>query len=119
MGKPRPEFLNPIHFRAEFLARAPVAIMRINRAEGSLSPTSPVRGYTPENNQPFNVTPKAIALLAIAVHAPLLLMQLPAFASGAQTQMFLAKHYASSWFNPWNTHWFGGFSQTTSAPLTQ
>jgi hypothetical protein len=33
--------------------------------------------------------------------------------------MFLARQYASDWFNPWNSHWFGGFSQTTSAPLTQ
>ena len=92
--------------------------MHLKRAEGSLSQPSPVRGSL-DNSQPFIVTPKAIALLAFAVHAPLLLMQLPAFAAGAQTQMFLAKTYAGSWFNPWNAHWFGGFSQTTSAPLTQ
>src|SRR4051812_24358141 len=91
------------------------SFMHLKRAEGSLSQPSPVRGSL-ENTQPFIVMPKAIALLALAVHAPLLLMQLPAFASGAQIQMFLAKNYADSWFNPWNTHWFGGFSQTTSAP---
>jgi len=60
-----------------------------------------------------------VALLAIAVHGPLLLMQLPAFAAGSQTQMFLAKHYANDFFSVWNAQWFGGFSQTASAPLTQ
>src|SRR5437588_12683570 len=46
-------------------------------------------------------------------------MQLPAFAAGSQTQMFLARHYAADWFNLWNSNWFGGFSQATSLPLTQ
>lgn len=81
--------------------------------------TSPVRGYPSEKNSSIIASPSAIALLAVAVHGPLLLMQLPAVAAGSQTQMFLAKQYASDWFNPWNSHWFGGFSQTTSAPLTQ
>src|SRR3954464_3897787 len=94
--------------------------MRFKRAEGSLFPTPPVRGYpTGKNDDSVIASPSAVALLAIAVHGPLLLMQLPAFASGSQTQMFLAKQYATDWFNPWNSHWFGGFSQTTSAPLTQ
>ncbi len=79
----------------------------------------PVRRYTSEKNEAAIASPGMVALLAIAVHGPLLLMQLPAFAAGSQTQMFLAKHYASDWFGLWNPHWFGGFSQTTSAPLTQ
>jgi hypothetical protein len=81
--------------------------------------STPVRGYTHGKNETAIASPSMVALLAIAVHGPLLLMQLPAFASGSQTQMFLAKHYASDWFSTWNSQWFGGFSQTTSAPLTQ
>lgn len=85
--------------------------------------TSPVRGYSSGKNEPPSgaaiLPPSAIALLAVAVHGPLLLMQLPAFSAATQTQMFLAQHYAADWFNPWNPHWFGGFSQTAHAPLTQ
>ncbi len=54
----------------------------------------------------------AIVLVALAVHGPLLLMQLPNF------HMFFASHYIHHWFNPWNEKWFGGFSQTTYPPLT-
>lgn len=60
----------------------------------------------------------AILLIAIAVHGPLLLMQLPAGSYDANTHMFFASHYAQHWFNPWNQKWFGGFSQTTYPPLT-
>jgi hypothetical protein len=59
----------------------------------------------------------AILLLALAVHGPLLLMQLPAGSYDANTHQFFAAHYASHWFNPWNEKWFGGFSQTTYPPL--
>ena len=59
----------------------------------------------------------AIVLLALAVHGPLLLMQLPASSYDANTHMFFASHYASHWFNPWNEKWYGGFSQTTYPPL--
>jgi hypothetical protein len=58
-----------------------------------------------------------ILLLALAVHAPLLLMQLPANSYDANTHMFFSAHYARHWFNPWNPKWFGGFSQTTYPPL--
>ena len=58
-----------------------------------------------------------ILLLALAVHGPLLLMQLPASSYDANTHMFFAAHYAQHWFNPWNAKWFGGFSQTTYPPL--
>ncbi|MCU1285214.1 MAG: integral rane protein [Acidobacteriales bacterium] len=61
----------------------------------------------------------AIALLALAVHGPLLLMQLPAVSTGGSAQIFLAQHYSQSWFNPWNEKWFAGFSQTSYPPLTQ
>lgn len=60
----------------------------------------------------------AILLIAIAVHGPLLLMQLPAGSYDANTHIFFAAHYAQHWFNPWNEKWFGGFSQTTYPPLT-
>lgn len=58
-----------------------------------------------------------ILLLALAVHGPLLLMQLPTASYDAYTHMFMASHYASHWFNPWNEKWFAGFSQTTYPPL--
>jgi hypothetical protein len=60
----------------------------------------------------------AIVLVALAVHGPLLLMQLPAGSFDANFHMFFASHYAHHWFDPWNEKWFGGFSQTTYPPLT-
>jgi hypothetical protein len=60
----------------------------------------------------------AIVLVALAVHGPLLLMQLPAGSFDANFHMFFASHYIHHWFNPWNEKWFGGFSQTTYPPLT-
>jgi hypothetical protein len=60
----------------------------------------------------------AIVLMALAVHGPLLLMQLPAGSFDANFHIFFASHYAHHWFNPWNEKWFGGFSQTTYPPLT-
>jgi hypothetical protein len=59
-----------------------------------------------------------IVLLALAVHGPLLLMQLPANSYDANTHIFFAAHYANHWFSPWNEKWFGGMSQTTYPPLT-
>lgn len=60
----------------------------------------------------------AIVLVALAVHGPLLLMQLPSGSFDANFHIFLASHYAHQWFNPWNEKWFAGFSQTTYPPLT-
>src|SRR6202040_1746208 len=60
----------------------------------------------------------AIVLLALLIHGPLLLMQLPAGSFDANFHMFFASHYAHHWFNPWNEKWFAGFSQTTYPPLT-
>ncbi len=60
----------------------------------------------------------AILLVALAVHGPLLLMQLPTGSFDTNFHIFLASHYAHHWFNPWNEKWFAGFSQTTYPPLT-
>jgi len=60
----------------------------------------------------------AIVLLALIVHGPLLLMQLPAASFDANFHIFFASHYAHHWFDPWNPKWFAGFSQTTYPPLT-
>lgn len=60
----------------------------------------------------------AILLITLAVHGPLLFMQLPLSSYDANTHIFFAAHYAHHWFNPWNPKWFGGFSQTTYPPLT-
>src|SRR5205807_3254877 len=58
-----------------------------------------------------------ILLLALAVHGPLLLMQLPNNSCDANLHKFVAAHYAQHWFDPWNPKWFTGFSQTTYPPL--
>jgi hypothetical protein len=60
----------------------------------------------------------AIVLVALAVHGPLLLMQLPAGSFDTNFHIFFASHYVQHWFNPWNDKWFAGFSQTTYPPLT-
>jgi hypothetical protein len=60
---------------------------------------------------------RAIVLLAAAIHAPLLLLELPVRSYDANLHMFFASHYAHHWFNPWNEKWFTGFSQTTYPPL--
>jgi len=60
----------------------------------------------------------AIVLLALVAHGPLLIMQLPLSTSyDANFHVFFASHYAQHWFEPWNTKWFAGFSQTTYPPL--
>src|SRR5512146_840957 len=61
----------------------------------------------------------AILAVALAVHGPLLLMQLPLSSYDTYFHIFFASHYAHHWFNPWNVKWFGGFSQTTYPPLPQ
>jgi len=60
-----------------------------------------------------------IVLVAIVIHGPLLLMELPATTSyDCNLHIFFGSHYAQHWFNPWNEKWFAGFSQTTYPPLT-
>ena len=59
-----------------------------------------------------------ILLVVLAVHGPLLFMQLPAKISyDTNFHIFFASHYARHWFDPWNEKWFAGFSQTTYPPL--
>ncbi|MCU1298900.1 MAG: integral rane protein [Acidobacteriaceae bacterium] len=61
---------------------------------------------------------RMIVLLGLAIHGPLLAMQLPISTSyDANFHIFFASHYAQHWFNPWNVKWFAGFSQTTYPPL--
>jgi hypothetical protein len=60
-----------------------------------------------------------IVMLALLVHGPLLLMQIPNDSYDAYLHQFFAAHYAQHWFNPWNEKWFTGFSQTTYPPLEQ
>jgi hypothetical protein len=61
----------------------------------------------------------AMILLALAIHGPLLMMELPSTSSyDANFHIFFASHYAHHWFDPWNEKWFAGFSQTTYPPLT-
>src|SRR5215468_10125357 len=60
-----------------------------------------------------------IVLVAIVIHGPLLLMELPATTSyDSNLHIFFGSHYAQHWFDPWNEKWFAGFSQTTYPPLT-
>lgn len=60
-----------------------------------------------------------VFLAALAVHLPLLLRELPLKTYDANFHIFFASHYVHHWFDPWNTKWFAGFSQTTYPPLAQ
>jgi hypothetical protein len=73
---------------------------------------------TPNESYSRPIPLLAIVLVALAVHGPLLLMQLPSGSFDANFHIFLASHYAHHWFSPWNEKWFAGFSQTTYPPLT-
>ncbi len=56
---------------------------------------------------------------ALAVHLPLLLMELPLRSYDTNFHIFFASHYLHHWFDPWNTKWYAGFSQATYPPLPQ
>jgi hypothetical protein len=60
-----------------------------------------------------------ILLAAVAVHLPLLLMELPLKTFDANFHIFFASHYLHHWFDPWNAKWYAGFSQATYPPLPQ
>ena len=60
-----------------------------------------------------------LLLAAVAIHLPLLLMQLPLKSYDTNFHIFFASHYVHHWFEPWNPKWFAGFSQTTYPPLPQ
>lgn len=58
-------------------------------------------------------------MAALVVHLPLLLMKLPLKSFDTNFHIFFASHYVHHWFDPWNTKWYAGFSQTTYPPLPQ
>jgi hypothetical protein len=60
-----------------------------------------------------------ILMAAVAIHLPLLVMQLPLKSYDTNFHIFFASHYVDHWFDPWNAKWFAGFSQTTYPPLPQ
>jgi hypothetical protein len=60
-----------------------------------------------------------ILLAVLMVHLPLLLMKLPLKSFDTNFHIFFASHYLHHWFDPWNTKWYAGFSQTTYPPLPQ
>ena len=60
-----------------------------------------------------------IFLAAFVIHSPLLLMKLPLKSYDTNFHIFFASHYVQHWFDPWNTKWYAGFSQTTYPPLPQ
>ena len=69
------------------------------------------------STRPISLT--FIFMVAVAVHLPLLLMELPLKSYDANFHIFFASHYVHHWFNPWNAKWYAGFSQTTYPPLPQ
>lgn len=76
---------------------------------------------TPQPIQPSS-QPLPVSFLlaaAVAVHLPLLAMELPLKSYKANFHIFFASHYLHHWFDPWNTKWYAGFSQTTLPPLAQ
>lgn len=60
-----------------------------------------------------------LLMAALVVHLPLLLMQLPLKSYDTNFHIFFASHYLHHWFDPWNSKWYAGFSQTTYPPLPQ
>ena len=68
---------------------------------------------------PRSIPISLILMAAVAVHLPLLLMQLPLKSYDANFHIFFASHYVQHWFDPWNAKWYAGFSQTTYPPLPQ
>jgi hypothetical protein len=69
---------------------------------------------------PMGFIPMGLILLAaLVVHLPLLMMKLPLKSYDTNFHIFFASHYVHHWFDPWNTKWYAGFSQTTYPPLPQ
>jgi hypothetical protein len=58
-------------------------------------------------------------MAVVAVHLPLLFMKLPLKSYDTNFHIFFASHYVHQWFDPWNSKWYAGFSQTTYPPLPQ
>ena len=74
-----------------------------------------------ESNIPIaQPIPVLLVLMAVVVvHLPLLLMKLPLKSYDTNFHIFFASHYVHHWFEPWNSKWYAGFSQTTYPPLPQ
>jgi hypothetical protein len=70
-----------------------------------------------ESKRPISLS--FLLLAALLVHLPLLLMKLPLKSYDTNFHIFFASHYVHSWFDPWNTKWYAGFSQATYPPLPQ
>ena len=70
-----------------------------------------------QSKRPIPLT--LILMTALMIHLPLLLMKLPLKSYDANFHIFFASHYLHHWFDPWNTKWYAGFSQTTYPPLSQ
>lgn len=75
----------------------------------------------PQPIQPLSqsIPVSLLLLIALAVHLPLVVMELPLKSFNANFHIFFASHYLHHWFNPWNAKWYAGFSQTTYPPLSQ
>src|SRR3569833_3046341 len=58
-------------------------------------------------------------MAVLLVHLPLLVMKLPLKSYDTNFHILFASHYLHHWFDPWNTKWYAGFSQTTYPPLPQ
>lgn len=70
-----------------------------------------------EVSRPF---PLSLILMAVVViHLPLLLLELPLKSYDTNFHILFASHYVNHWFDPWNSKWYAGFSQTTYPPLPQ
>jgi hypothetical protein len=75
----------------------------------------------PESMSPASrPIPMSLLLMAVVVvHLPLLLMKLPLKSYDTNFHILFASHYVHHWFDPWNSKWYAGFSQTTYPPLPQ
>src|ERR1700679_513359 len=71
----------------------------------------------PELPRPIPIS--LILMAVVVVHLPLLLMELPLKSYDTNFHIFFASHYVHHWFDPWNSKWYAGFSQTTYPPLPQ
>jgi len=71
----------------------------------------------PEVSRPLPLS--LILMAAVAIHLPLLLMQLPLKSFDTNFHILFASHYVNHWFDPWNPKWYAGFSQMTYPPLPQ
>lgn len=79
----------------------------------------PLQNSESVSSLPRPIPISLLLMAAVAVHLPLLLMQLPLKSYDTNFHIFFASHYVQHWFDPWNAKWYAGFSQTTYPPLPQ